>query len=162
MTPSPELLALDLLRTQRVLVLATSDPDPWPAPVYFVRVDGALAFFSSPRSRHARAAGSGRPCAGSVHRDADDWRDIEGLQMEGTVAEVGAGPGADRAVRAYVERFPAVREILGQPAPGLARFEEVLGAHLFAFTPVRTWYVNNRAGLAGRREIRLPPDAPHP
>ena len=76
--------------------------------------------------------------------------------MEGSVGEIGPGPAADRAVQAYVERFPDVRRILGAGDPGLARFEEVLGARLFAFAPARAWYVNNRAGLAGRREIRLP------
>ena len=76
MSSAIEALALELLRTQRVLVLATADPEPWSAPVYFVLHDGRLLFFSSPRSRHALASLAGRPCAGSVHRDADDWKDV--------------------------------------------------------------------------------------
>ena len=156
MSATPETRALDLLRGQRVLVLATAGPDPWSAPVYFLHHDGRLLFFSSPRSRHVvDALRSGR-CAGSVHRDGDDWRAIEGLQLEGTLVEITDGPGTARAVNAYVEKFPAVKELLGREAPDLARFDEVLGARLLAFAPDRAFYVNNQAGLAGRREIQPP------
>lgn len=156
MAATVESRALDLLRGQRVLVLATAGPDPWSAPVYFLHREGRLLFFSSPRSRHVLAALPGGPCAGSVHRDGDDWRAIEGLQMEGSVVEVADGPEAVRAVAAYVEKFPSVKELLGRGAPDLSRFDEVLGARLYAFVPGRTFYVNNQAGLRGRVEIRLP------
>jgi hypothetical protein len=49
-----------------------------------------------------------------------------------------------------------VKELLGREHPDLARFEEVLGARLFAFVPERAFYVNNQAGLRGRTEIPLP------
>jgi uncharacterized protein YhbP (UPF0306 family) len=151
-----ESLALELLDVQRTLVLATSDPDPWSAPVYFVHQGGRLLFFSSPRSRHVLAAAPGRRCAGSVHRDGDDWRMIEGLQMEGSIVEVPDGPEVAGAIGAYVRKFPTVKDLLGQEAPDLRRFDEVLGARLYAFLPERAFYVNNQAGLVGRREIRLP------
>ena len=156
MTPTLESLALELLNVQRTLVLATSDPDPWSAPVYFVHQGGRLLFFSSPRSRHVLAGAPGRRCAGSVHRDADDWRRIEGLQMDGSIAEVRDGPEIAGAIGAYVRKFPTVKDLLGQEVPDLRRFDEILGARLYAFLPERAYYVNNQAGLVGRQEIRLP------
>jgi hypothetical protein len=59
-------------------------------------------------------------------------------------------------VAAYVEKFPSVKELLGSASLDLPRFEEVLGARLYAFVPGRAFYVNNQAGLRGRTEIQLP------
>ena len=156
MPPTTDTTALELLLDQRTLVLATSDPDPWSAPVYFAFRQGRLYFLSSPRSRHVTAALAGGRCAGSIHRDGDDWRSIVGLQMDGTVVEVPEGPEASAALSAYVVKFPAVKEILEREAPDLGRLADVLGARLYAFVPERAFLVDNRAGLAGRQEIPLP------
>ncbi len=156
MTSTLESLALELLKAQRTLVLATADPDPWSAPVYFLYRAGRLLFFSSPRSRHVVAGLTGGRCAGSVHRDGDDWRAIEGLQMDGAIVEVPDSPEAAEGVAAYVRKFPAVKGLLGREVPDLLRFDEVLGARPYAFVPGRVFYVNNQAGLVGRREIPLP------
>ena len=76
--------------------------------------------------------------------------------MEGSIVEVPDGPEAAGAIGAYVRKFPTVKDLLGQEVPDLRRFDEVLGARPYAFLPERAFYVNNQAGLVGRREIRLP------
>jgi uncharacterized protein len=156
MTQTTDTTAEGLLLDQRTLVLATSDPDPWSAPVYFAFRRGRLYFLSSPRSRHVTAALAGGRCAGSVHRDGAGWREIVGLQLSGAVEEIPEGREAADALAAYVAKFPVVKEILGREAPDLRRFGEVLGARLYAFVPDRAFLVDNRAGLAGRQEIPLP------
>jgi uncharacterized protein YhbP (UPF0306 family) len=145
-----------LLHDQRILVLATADPDPWSAPVYFVFLAGRLYFLSSPRSRHVTAALPARRCAGSIHRDGAGWREIEGLQLDGAIEEIADGPEASRAVAAYLDKFPEVKELVGEEAPDLGAFTARFGAHLYAFVPSRAFLVDNRSGLSGRREIPLP------
>ncbi len=145
-----------LLRDERTLVLATSDPGPWSAPVYFVHLRGRLYLFSSPESRHVRGALSTGRCAGSIHRASDGWREIEGLQMDGRLTEVPPGIEAEEAFAAYVHKFPTVHDLLrGQP-PDLALFTGRLRARMYAFVPERVFHVDNRAGMTGRRAIRLP------
>ena len=102
------------------------------------------------------AALAGGRCAGSVHRDGSGWREIVGLQMDGTVEGIPDGPEASDALAAYVAKFPVVKELLGREAPDLHRFGEILGARLYAFVPERAFLVDNRAGLVGRQEIPLP------
>ena len=145
-----------LLHDQRILVLATADPDPWSAPVYFVFLSGRLYFLSSPRSRHVTAALPARRCAGSIHRDDPDWRAIEGLQLDGVVEEIAEGPEAARAIAAYLAKFPDVKALVGGEAPDLAAFTARFGARLYALVPERAFLVDNRSGLTGRREIPLP------
>ena len=143
-----------LLREATTLVLATSDPEPWAAPVYFVHHRGELLFLSSPTSRHVTAGLASGRCAGSVFRDAADWNAIEGLQLEGSFREVPPGPAAEEALAAYAGRFPALSALLGGPPSGerLA----ALRVKLYAFAPERAFHVHNREGLQGRRPVPVP------
>jgi uncharacterized protein YhbP (UPF0306 family) len=145
-----------LLRDQPTLVLATADPEPWSAPVYFVYLPGRFCFFSSPRSRHVRAALAGGRCAGSIHRASADWRNIEGLQMSGRIEEFPPGPGADGAFLEYVRKFPTVKYLLPGPRLDVALFAERLRAGMYAFVPEEAFLVENRTGLTGRRPVQLP------
>jgi uncharacterized protein YhbP (UPF0306 family) len=146
-----------LVETQRTLVLATADPDPWAAPVYYVRHGDRLYFFSGPRSRHLKAALGARHCAGAIYRDSDDWQDIEGLQMEGRVEPVATGPAALGAFRAYVGKFPTVRGFFAGAPLDLGAFKERFRSDLYAFVPRQVCYLNNRLGFSTRRSVQWPP-----
>ena len=147
---------IDLLQTQRTMILATADPQPWSAPVYYVYVQRRFYFFSSPTSRHITAARSPHRCAASLFRDSDNWRDIEGLQMDGDVQRIPVGVEALAAFRAYVKKFPTVREFFVDTAFDFAPFVERFRTQLYAFVPQQAFYLNNRAGLSKRQKIVLP------
>ena len=149
-------LALQLIQTQRTLVLATADPEPWSAPVYYEYQKNRFYFFSSADSRHVAAALLSGRCSGAVFRDSDDWREIEGLQMEGSLEEVHFGPEAARAFAAYIKKFPTVKSFFVEAVFDFAQFARRFNARLFAFVPERVFYVNNQIGFGKRREIELP------
>jgi len=145
-----------LLQTQATLVLATADPEPWSAPVYYVYLRRRCYFFSSPTSRHVTAALAAGRCAGSVFRDSVDWRDIEGLQMAGRLATILPCGEATDAFAAYVNKFPTVKDLFADAVLDFGLFTERFRAQLYAFVPERACYLNNRAGFAHRQEIELP------
>lgn len=146
-----------LVDTQRTLVLATADPHPWSAPVYYVRHGDRLYFFSSPKSRHVGAALAERRCAGAIFRDGDDWRDIEGVQMDGQVERVHIGPAALGAFGAYVQKFPTVRDFFDGAAFDLEQFVGRFRSGLYAFVPDEVFYLNNRIGFGTRTLVQWPP-----
>jgi uncharacterized protein YhbP (UPF0306 family) len=152
----PAQLALTLIESRRTLVLSTAGEGPWAAPVYYLFRNGAFVFFSSPKSRHILDALASSSCAAAVFRDGDDWRDIEGLQMEGAIREIAADADALGAFDAYVARFPTVRSFFEDSAFDLAAFCAKFRARMYAFTPARSFYLNNRAGFGSRVEIELP------
>ncbi len=159
MDADPATLALALIESRRTLTLATAAPappgEPWAAPVYYLYRDGRFHFFSSPRSRHvADALASGR-CAASIFRDGDDWREIEGLQMDGALEEIPVGPCALPVFADYVRRFPTVRTFFDSPGFDLEQFAAKFRSRLYAFTPSRVFYLNNAAGFGKRTEISL-------
>ena len=156
MTDTTGDLTLQLIQTQKTLVLATADPRPWSAPVYYEYQKQRFYFFSRADSRHVSAALSSDRCAGAVFRDSDDWREIEGLQMEGSLEEVRFGAEAARVFAAYIRRFPTVKSFFDEAVFDFAQFARRFSARLYAFTPERVFYMNNQTGLGKRREVELP------
>ena len=156
MTDNTADLALQLIQTQKTLVLATVDPKPWAAPVYYEYQKQRFYFFSAANSRHVTAALSSGRCAGAVFRDSDDWREIEGLQMEGSVKEVRVVAEAARVLAAYVKKFPTVKSFFVEAAFDFAQFAQRFRVQLYAFAPERVFYVSNQIGFGERREFELP------
>ncbi len=154
MTPTPEQLARALISSQRTMVLGTGDPDPWTAPVFYVHHTGRFCFFSSPTSRHIAAIELTGRCAAAIFRDSDDWTEIEGLQMSGRIAQLDEASDAMAVFSAYVERFQTVNTFF-DGAFGLDEFAARFRSHLYAFTPDKAIYTNNKAGFGTRTEIQL-------
>ena len=156
MTDASASLPLRLILTQKTLVLATADPDPWAAPVYYVYQHRRFCFFSASDSRHVTAALASNRCAASVYRDSDEWREIEGLQMEGRLERIPVGADALGVFCAYLNKFPTVKDFFANAAFDFSQFTQRFQTQLFAFVPRHAFYLNNQAGLGQRREIELP------
>ena len=156
MTSATANSALHLIESQRTMILGTADPEPWCAPVYYVYQERAFYFFSSGKSRHISAALASNRCAASIFRDSDDWREIEGLQMDGRLERIQLGSKAVSVFRAYLNKFPAVKQSFLDLTLDLTRFTEHFRTQLYAFVPEHVFYLNNQAGLDKRREIQLP------
>lgn len=129
--------------------LACADRDgPWAAAVYYVRSDRDLFFFSSPESRHSIAFHRDPRAAAEVHAEAEDWRDLQGVQLSGRVEDVTDAAEKAKLVAAYLVKFPFARNLLGAGADSLS--ERV---RCFRLTPERLYFVDNRAGLGNRSEV---------
>jgi uncharacterized protein YhbP (UPF0306 family) len=160
MTDASASLPLRLILTQKTLVLATADPDPWSAPVYYVYHGLRFYFFSAADSRHVAAALASERCAASIFRDSDDWREIEGLQMDGRLERIPLGTEALNAFGAYLTKFPTVKDFFASAFLDFSQFTQRFRTQLFAFVPQRVFYLNNQSGLGQRREIPLSHLAP--
>ena len=149
-------LALELVANQKTLVLATADREPWAAPVYYVYRDARFYFFSSTNSRHVTAALASGHCAASIFREAADWRQIEGLQMDGHVQPIPLSAAAAGAFGSYIQKYPTVADLFGQAVFDFGEFTARFRTQLYAFVARRVFYLNNQAGLGKRTEIQLP------
>ena len=145
-----------LIRNQRTMILATANPEPWSAPVYYVYRNRRFYFFSSSNSRHVTEALATGRSAASIFHDSSHWREIEGLQMDGALATVPIGSDAIEVFRSYVQKFPTVKDFFLDAALDFQRFTDRFRTQMYAFVPDRVCYLNNRAGLGKRQEIELP------
>ncbi len=138
------------LAGRNTLTLATLGPggDPQAANLYYAETDDlALYFVSIPGSRHAANVARYPRVAVTIHADTSRWRDIRGLQLEGTCDLV---TGAERASAwaRYTAKFPF---ILSDAA--LAR---ALGkVSVYRITPQWLRWIDNTAGLGHNQEWLL-------
>ena len=124
--------ALDYLAAHRVMTLATHGPDgPWAAAVFYANDGFELYFLSSAASRHGRNLALQAGVAATVHEDYADWRDIKGIQLEGTVDEL-SGAEETSARTLYGEKFPFAADTASAPAAIAAALARVRWSRLAA------------------------------
>jgi uncharacterized protein YhbP (UPF0306 family) len=146
--------AMALMDRQKTLVLATSDRNrPWTAPVYYVRIEPAFYFFSSPQSKHITQAMKNSVTAAAVYSEADQWQQLEGVQMVGRIKTVRKKLERIKATARYLKKFPMARSILTEKANN----DIGVGAKasLYAFYPESVFYMNNQMGFGARMELDL-------
>ena len=128
------------------LTLATTSPRrlAQAAPLFFAaEADGALLFVSDPESRHSLNISATGSAAVAFHRETWDWREIAGVQMEGSVRAIPPGPERAAAWKTYEAKFPFA-----------AAFEEVVARSLvYRFTPRWVRLVDNRVRFGHREEF---------
>lgn len=151
------------LDSQEILTLATvSAGTPWCAAVYYVRRRNRFYFFSSAVSRHVvEGLPDGARCAASVSAGCGgDWREIRGVQMEGSLARVIARREWFGAVARFLLKFPFVKAFLRDPEIRALRRRGNRDVHLYRFDADRMVFTDNRTGFGGtaRREFRPAPD----
>lgn len=160
--------ALALISDSAVMTLAVTTTDgPWAAPVYFVYLatDTGFYFFSSPESRHVRAALKEGTCGGAIFRPANlleetdsietnAWENICGLQMRGELTKAGVFNGT-KALSLYLNKFPFSRSLLPQGKDQLSVFQQHLGVRFYRFCAAHVEWTDNRIHFGYRTAIVL-------
>jgi hypothetical protein len=135
------------------MTLATSaDGHPWAADVYFAATGYEFVFFSSPASRHSQNLLANPSCAATVHPSAASWREIKGLQMEGTAECVTGVEATAHASLVYFAKFPFARDLMSNR---LEMANKALDVKAYVFRPQRIHYLDNALGFGTRFSIRL-------
>ncbi len=135
---------------------ASADNLPWAADVFYARRKLDLVFFSSPNSRHSRIFSANARAAATIHGDYQGWREIKGLQMEGTIETVSGTKNLIAATAVYLRRFPFVQEFFSQPetiSSDLA--SKVSKVKLYVFRPELILYINNEVGFGKRWKMEV-------
>ena len=145
-----------LLARRNTLTLATLGPegDPQAADLYYAETDGlTLYFVSVPGSRHALNIARNPRVAVTIHADSVLWRDIRGVQLEGTCAPV-TGAERDGAWARYITKFPFVLADAALPAPGTqSQVARALGkVSMYRITPRWLRWIDNAVGLGHNQE----------
>jgi uncharacterized protein YhbP (UPF0306 family) len=135
------------LAKRQTLTLATLGPDgqPQAADLYYAETDDlTLYFVSVPGSRHAVNIARNPQIAVTVHADSTRWRDIRGVQLNGTCMPV---TGAERA-RGWARYAAKLPFILADTA--LAHAMERVD--MYRITPNWLRWIDNSVGLGHNRE----------
>jgi len=150
-------LARQLIASQSTMALATAQKgEAWAAPVYYVFYKGGFYFFSTPDSRHILESMESGQAAATIYPFVSSWQDIRGIQMSGRIQKVGVGPKAISALRAYIEKYPFVREFFD---PGrdldLKSFGKRFRVRFYRFQPGLVYYMDNAIRFGFREAVEL-------
>ena len=142
----PALLAGSEIWNVPVMSLATvsAQGEPHAAAVYFAADPDRcnLYFFSSANSQHSQDIEHNPRAAAALHPLVEDWTQIHGLQLRGTVQPVPTGQDWERGWRFYQEKFPFVKDLQAVVAQN----------HLYSFRPTWIRQIDNRQKFGFKEE----------
>lgn len=143
--------AVEFLKTQNILTLSTlADGElPWSTPLfYLLRDDLRIYWVSSRSSLHSRSLAATQEVSIAVHAATDQWKEIRGVQMRGTVRTVESPQERKEVLAAYATRFKLggiLRVALNQ-------------SEIYKFSPSWLRYLDNSKRFGYKREIHLTSD----
>lgn len=118
-TEAQRLEVSNFLKKHTTFTLATVDREAWPqAASLFYASDDALNLFwvSGDKSRHSQNLERVSRVAISIHNETWDWRDIQGVQIDGQARRLIDPDETDRAWALFRDKFPFTAEFVDQIA----------------------------------------------
>ncbi|TDJ43322.1 MAG: hypothetical protein E2O50_04975 [Gammaproteobacteria bacterium] len=138
------------------LTLATCNQDsPWAATVFFAADSKFnLYFVSDHRTQHGRDMAANEKVAATINPDCDNWNDVAGLQIRGTVSIVD-GVERAKALALYFKKFPQIDALFARPE---GEHEETIAARLkaanfYKLKPEMIRVIDNEKGFGYRQEF---------
>lgn len=151
---------LAYLAAHNTVSLATVDGAgrPWAATVFYVHQGTDLYFLSEPKTRHGQNLLATGLVAATINEDYRDWQQIKGIQMEGRAGIVEGKLELLRALHAYLDKYPFVRNFLSPEKllQGVQIAGKALDVRLWRLRPERLYYLDNARGFSSREELPLP------
>lgn len=142
----PSVLNLGAKHSTLTLATTTASGLPQAAPLFFAAAaDGSLIFISGAESRHSLNIAANGKAAVTIYGDTWSWNEIVGMQMEGSVSAIPAGPERDAAWETYKAKFPFVVDFE----------DDVARSHFYRFTPRWVRLIDNRVRFGYREEFTV-------
>ncbi|HEX9264135.1 MAG TPA: pyridoxamine 5'-phosphate oxidase family protein [Candidatus Binatia bacterium] len=146
---------VDYLKSHNTMTLATCAGDvPWAATVFFASDDLRLYFFSAPESRHCQNLTVNQRVAVAIQEDYKDWREIKGIQLEGSVALVDGVVEKAKAMAIYAIKYPDVIKLFTNPDSGVF-YKAFLKVKFYCVTPDKVFFIDNAQGFGKRQELAI-------
>lgn len=145
-----------LIEHNTISLATVSNAKPHAASVFYVNIGFELFYVSNPDSRHSTFLAATPDVSGTINEDYHNWLDIKGIQLEGKVSCVGSLVKNPRLVKAYVGKYPNVKDFFVSPRKlGAAVAKKVSTVRFFKITPSRIFFLDNSLGFGHREELIL-------
>jgi uncharacterized protein YhbP (UPF0306 family) len=90
----------------------------------------------------------------TIQEDYKDWRQIQGVQLEGEVTLVDSVLEKAKALAVYAGKYPAVIKLFTDPSSGVFH-KAFLKVKFYRVTPERVFFIDNAQGFGKRQELVL-------
>lgn len=155
MVETPKDIVLRYLHDHNTVTISTYGEDgPWATALFYVNDGFKLYFLSNPTSIHCKNIVEYPHVAATINEDYHDWREIKGVQLNGTAELVTSRREKASAFALYVKKFPFVAEFFSSPAQiTRAMFSKVSSTTWYKVVPQRVFFVDNKQGFGHREEV---------
>jgi uncharacterized protein YhbP (UPF0306 family) len=144
---------INYIKAHNTMTLATSMDDvPWAATVFYASDHFKLYFFSAPDSRHGQNLATNPRVGITIQEDYGDWREIKGIQLEGTVTMVDSLTQKAKAMTIYARKYPKIIQLFSNPGSGIF-YQAFLKVKFYCVSPERLFFINNEKGFGKRQEL---------
>jgi uncharacterized protein YhbP (UPF0306 family) len=147
---SLKLSICQFLARHTTLSLATChDGRPWSADLFYASDDSCkLYFVSGVTTFHCQYIADNSRVSATISRQFDNWRDINGLQLDG-VAKVVPESDRDEVIDMYLTKFPALKTL--HRASKL--FALLWENHFYCISPRWIRLIDNSKGFGRKDEM---------
>ena len=90
----------------------------------------------------------------TVQEDYKDWREIKGIQLEGTAELVDSVTAKAKAMAVYARKYPGVIKLFTDPNSGIYH-RAFLKVKFYRVIPQTLYYIDNQQGFGKRQELPL-------
>lgn len=143
---------LTYLGKHNTMILSTyGEAGPWATPVFFVNRGFCIYFLSELTSKHSANLQKKSLSAAVITEDHGDWKEIQGIQMQGNVYLITNLKEVAVALASYCKKFPAVRHILQTPGA----FKGVSNARWHCLVPHYLKFTDNTEKFGQHLELEL-------
>ncbi len=148
---------INYMREHNTMTLATTDGElPWAASVFYANDGLNLYFISEPSCRHASNIERNQKIAVTINEDYKDWREIQGIQLEGYAERMEGTVEKAKAMAIYVAKYPFVGKMLLSPQIFSTRIAKAVAKIKF-YKVVPRWirFIDNRVEFGHKEEMSL-------
>lgn len=146
-------LILAYIESHNTLTLATAqDGIPWATSLFYANDDFTLYFLSEPGTRHAQYLAANARVAATIYEDYRNWREIRGIQLEGTCEVIRDPVGSARALLVYAKKYPFVGDFLRAPQE---LGQALSKAKWYRIKPTWVRLIDNTRGFGWKQAIDL-------
>ena len=139
------------LDSHTVLNLATSGPNgAHAASVFYARRHFDLFWFSENSTRHSRDLAMGVGCAGTIADNVDDYKLIQGLQLQGVGEELVETSERQTGLDALNAKYDFMKEFAS--GPGAERMEKT---SLYRFRPLSITWIDNAVSFGFKQILEF-------
>jgi uncharacterized protein len=147
---------LAYLKHHNTMTIASCyDNKAWAAAVFYASDGLELYFLTSPRSRHGSNIRGNATVSAAIHEDYSDWREIQGIQLEGRVEQVRSQQQKTRFWEVYLKKFPFVEEFFQPGALQESLQDRLSGIRLYRLLPAAMFFLDNSRGFGHREQLPL-------
>lgn len=134
------------IAAHNTLTLATEhNGKPFAASLFYANDGFTLYFVSDPKTRHAENLKSNSRIAATINEDYNDWRAIQGVQIEGVCKEIANEKESTQAMGVYTRKFRFVSEL----GAAMAKIK------FYKIEPTWIRFIDNTRGFGFKEEINL-------